>query len=72
MATYNGHRSWAAWNVALWINNDEPIYREAVRLCAKMKSRGGAARALMVMLPAKTPDGARYTVTSVIEALRGI
>jgi hypothetical protein len=27
---------------------------------------------LMESLPPKTPDGARYTLTSVIEALRGI
>jgi hypothetical protein len=24
---YNGHRSWNAWNVALWVANDEAPYR---------------------------------------------
>ena len=27
---YQGHRSKAAWNVALWISNDEPLYRFAI------------------------------------------
>ena len=30
MAGYNGHRSWNAWNVSLWINNDESAYCTAV------------------------------------------
>jgi hypothetical protein len=31
---YNGHRSWNAWNVSLWLNNDEGLYNlmvEAIR-----------------------------------------
>ena len=27
MAKYNGHRSWNAWNIALWLWNDERLYR---------------------------------------------
>jgi hypothetical protein len=29
MATYNGHRNWNHWNVSLWLNNDEGLYRLA-------------------------------------------
>mgnify|MGYP001593541406 FL=1 len=31
MAAYQGHRSWNAWNVALWIANEEPLYRAATK-----------------------------------------
>ena len=26
---YNGHPTWAHWNVALWFGNDEGLYRMA-------------------------------------------
>jgi hypothetical protein len=26
---YNGHSNWYTWNVALWLGNEEPLYREA-------------------------------------------
>ena len=28
--TYEGWKNYDTWNVALWINNDEPLYRKAV------------------------------------------
>ena len=68
MASYLGHRSRAAWNVSLWINNDEGLYRRAVELRRKF-GPGAAARHLVAELPATTPDGYRYTETSVREAL---
>jgi hypothetical protein len=45
MATFNGHRSWNAWNVSLWINNDEAIYNLALDCLKRSKSRRGAASA---------------------------
>ena len=29
--SYNGWTNYETWNVALWINNDEGLYRHAVR-----------------------------------------
>ena len=30
MKEYNGHRSWNAWNVALWLSNEYDLYQEIV------------------------------------------
>jgi len=30
MATYEGWKNYETWNVSLWINNTEPLYRAAV------------------------------------------
>jgi len=39
--TYNGWKNRQTWNVALWINNDEPLYRAAVDY---MKEKGHKSR----------------------------
>jgi len=76
MAKYNGHRNWNAWNVALWINNDEGLYNlacEAVRQC---RTKDGAARGILGDLRfsgiTRTPDGAKYNFTCIREAIREI
>ena len=71
MATYNGHKNWHHWNVSLWINNEEHLYRAAVSLCRRY-GKAQAARILASELPAKTPDGARYSVTAIRAALVGM
>jgi hypothetical protein len=72
MPKYNGHRSWAARNVALWLGNDEALYRQALDAKRRCHNLTEATKVLLVELPPKTPDGARYTFTSVREALQGI
>lgn len=69
---YNGHRSWNAWNVSLWINNDEWLYRWA---CDLVKQHGADKAAWIMarnLAGEKTPDGGRYNLTCIREALRGI
>ena len=71
MSEYNGYPSWAQWNVSLWLNNDEGMYRTMLH---ELKAAGGcrriAAERLLDVLPRTTPDGARYTRTAIIGAMR--
>ena len=77
---YNGHRSWNAWNVALWIGNDEPLYRLALDCLhdtrkADQRPRVTAAAMRFLRLigeGSKTPDGAVYNLKCVREALSGL
>lgn len=69
MKPYNGHRSYNAWNVSLWLSNDESLYRRAMEL-VMLYGRARAANKLLEELPAKTPDGAPYGITNLRLALR--
>lgn len=72
MAKYNGHRSWNAWNVSLWLNNDESIYSRA-RDLAQRHGIGKGARLMAEELSGeRTPDGGRYNPTCVRDAMREI
>jgi hypothetical protein len=72
--SYNGHRSWACWNVSLWIGNDEGLYNLALECIRGTRNRREAAQAMLNTLNeggcVNTPDGARYTVTSIRLAMR--
>ena len=72
---FNGHDSWAAWNIALWINNDEVLYQMAVDLC-RHHTRDDAAALFLESLNEcgihETPDGARYTKTNIKKAFVGL
>jgi hypothetical protein len=80
--TYNGHHCWNCWNVALWIGNDEGLYRAALdcksrpwagRYTGPPNARRAARRFMECVGPnARTPDGARYTFKAVYAALAGL
>ena len=79
MGEYNGHHCWNCWNVALWIANDEPMYRFALECKnrphivrhTKVSSTIAANRFLAVY-DGRTPDGAKYTHKAVKAALVGL
>lgn len=72
MAEYQGHRSWNAWNVSLWINNDEGLYREARDYAKRYGIAAGARHMAKSLQGETTPDGGKYNVTCIREAMRGI
>ena len=63
--TYNGFDNWNTWNVVLWINNDESLYREAFDLVQRYGITRAAAKLWRVYKGARTPDGARYTLKAI-------
>lgn len=72
MGKFNGHASWNQWNVSLWINNDEGLYRFAQSLVKQYGLGVGAVKLAQALEGERTPDGGRFNVTAVRNALRGM
>lgn len=75
MAEYQGHRSWNAWNVSLYIANEESLYFTAVACLRRTKTPGAATRAFFRetgLHGTRTPDGAVYNHLCVKLALIGL
>jgi hypothetical protein len=84
MAKFNGHKNWNHWNVSLWINNDETLYKNALFYRNHYRKASGhgltgkdrAVRAFIQRLKDEgithTPDGAPYSFSSVSAAMVGM
>ena len=72
MASYNGHKNWNHWNVSLWINNDESLYRFARSMVRQYGIGVGAVKLANALRDETTPDGAPYSIDAVRAAIRGI
>lgn len=77
--SFNGHKNWNHWNVSLWINNDEGLYRMArnyVVFKQRSSSKQQCAAAMLQELHGcgitKTPDGAPYSISSIRAAMVGM
>jgi hypothetical protein len=66
---YNGHHCYNCWNVALWIANDESLYRFALDCKREARTITEAAAMMLESLPETTPDGARYGLKAVRSAI---
>ena len=75
MKTYNGHKNYAYWNVALWLANDEGLYNMARDHLRRARTKDDAARNIVQDLMdcgiTKTPDGARYSISAVRAGIVG-
>jgi hypothetical protein len=75
MSKYNGHRNYEAWNVSLWLNNNDFFYTKMQSLIS-FNNRKVAARKMLDFLIEggipKTGDGVLYTVTNIELAMRGM
>lgn len=67
------NRGWTRWNVALWIANDEGLYRMALEAIRQTKTLDQAAERICEVLGGKqTPDGAKYSKTAIRAAIRDL
>ena len=70
---YQGHKNWNHWNVSLWLGNDEGLYRMARGYIRRCRTLNEAAIAILEDLHERgithTPDGAKYTKTSIRAAI---
>lgn len=72
MTMYNGYKNWNHWNVSLWLNNDEALYRRMMTLVGVSRTLDTAATILATQLRGqKTPDGAPYSFSAIRVAMRG-
>lgn len=72
----NGHKNYNAWNVSLWINNDQGLYNMAKNYIEDYGNRDVAAKQMTEALFCdgmfETPDGVKFTKTNIRLAMVGM
>ena len=69
------NKEWTDWNVRLWLNNDEGLYRLARERVREQDRRKLHFAAICILEDlhgrglTKTPDGAQYTVANIKRAI---
>lgn len=59
--TCNGYANWSTWNVELWIDNEEPLYKAKWRLLRSSPITAKEVREFCLdNLGESTPDGADF------------
>lgn len=54
---YNGWKNWETWQINLWIDNEEPLYRDKVRFLRSGRLEESDVRAYCEsVFPDGTPD----------------
>lgn len=56
--SYNGWKNWETWNVALWFDNEEAIYRDRMR--RQPRTADEVEDFVRGWFPAGTPDIAQH------------
>lgn len=69
---YNGHESWTAWNISLWINSSEDLYFIAKDLVGLMGAKHAATIMYEGLAGATTPDGAEYNERHIFLAIQDL
>lgn len=73
MGKFNGYKNYNHWSVALWIDNDEGLYRMAHHFLHGNRTKDQAAALMAKELAGmKTLEGVAYSKTAIRAAMVGM